>query len=156
MSDKELETEGLRLIAAHNCAVQNNMADILSNFSKRMANHDQSKYSDFELDLVTGKPSLDRLEYNTPEYKEGLEKVKTAVAHHYAANDHHPEHLPDGVADMSLLALLEMACDWKAAADASPDGSYLKSIQYNVERFRLSNEIQRILTKTGIEMGWIG
>ena len=149
-----LEIEGLRLIAAHNNNVQREMANAIADFAIRMANHDQSKYSDAELDLVKGKPALQKLEYNTPEYKEGLAKVQTAVTSHYASNDHHPEHLPDGIADMSLLALLEMACDWKAAS-YEHGSTYMQSVQRNVERFNLSNEMQRILTATGIEMGWI-
>lgn len=182
-----LESKGLRLIAAHNNHVQKNIAAILANFAMRMANHDQSKYSDDEAALVVGKPALDELEYNTPEYEDGLKKVQAAIQHHYAKNSHHPEHyktwecngcfkkfdentLPDslhcdeclceifeqsiGVCGMSLLDLIEMACDWNAAAKEH-SSTFEQSVSRNIERFNLSTEMQKILINTGREMGWI-
>jgi len=185
MKDGLIEIEGLRLVAKHNNHVQQNIADVIANLAQRMANHDQSKYSDVELELVRGKPALNRLEYNTPEYKEGLAKVQTAVASHYAANDHHPEHFtrwecngcfkvfdtppdnlhcdvclceifeqPHGIRGMSLLALLEMACDWQAAS-IEHNSYFLTSVERNIERFGLSIEMKEILINTGREMGWI-
>ena len=152
--DKSIEVDGLRLIAKHNNNVQNNLADVLANIARRMAEHDQSKYRHEELDLVIGKPYLQTLEYNTPEYKRGLEQVQYAVEHHYKANSHHPEHYPDGIKGMTLLDLLEMACDWQAAA-VEHDSTFLESINRNVERFGLSIEMQEILMNTGRELGWI-
>ena len=149
-----LESTGLRLIAAHNNNVQNHLADAISNIAKRMANHDQSKYSESEFDLVKGKPYLQTLEYNTPEYKAGLASVKTAVESHYKANSHHPEHYSDGIKGMTLLDLIEMACDWQAAS-LEHNSTFTASIHRNVERFGLSIEIQEILMNTGREMGWI-
>ena len=182
---EKLEAEGLRLIAAHNNNVQNNMADAITEIVRRMANHDQSKYSKEEYDLVIGKPYLQTLEYNTPEYKEGLARVQSAVANHYEQNSHHPEHFtqwecngcfkvfenpPDslhcdeclceifeqniGIRGMSLLDLLEMACDWQAAA-VEHGSDFMTSIERNIERFNLSPEMQDILKSTGREMGWI-
>jgi hypothetical protein len=56
---------------------------------------------------------------------------------------------------MSLLDLLEMACDWKAASEMSPNGSFAGSIEYSRERFNLSDEMVRILENTGRELGWM-
>ncbi len=152
--DSKLEVAGLRLIAKHNNNVQNNMAGVISNLAKRMAEHDQSKYCPEEHDLVTGKPYLQTLEYNTPEYKAGLARVQTAVEHHYHVNNHHPEHYPDGIKGMTLFDLIEMACDWQAAS-VEHNNTFLESIKRNVERFELSIEMQEILMNTGREMGWI-
>jgi len=149
-----LESKGLRLIAEHNNHVQQNMADTIANIAKRMASHDQSKYSEEEFDLVEGKPYLQTLEYNTPEYKAGLVRVQTAVEHHYKANSHHPEHFYNGIKGMTLLDLIEMACDWQAAS-IEHDSDFLTSINRNVERFELSIEMQEILMNTGRELGWI-
>lgn len=152
--DDSIEVKGLRLIAAHNNNVQNNLADVIANFAKRVANHDQSKYSPEELSLVTGKSALDKLEYNSSEYKDGLAKVQYGIDHHYANNNHHPEHYSDGIKGMTLLDLLEMACDWQAAA-VEHNSTFLESINRNVERFGLSIEMQEILMNTGRELGWI-
>ena len=153
--NEDIEVLGLRLVAAHNNNVQKKLAGVISNLAKRMADHDQSKYSVDELSLVLGKPTLDTLEYNSDEYKLALARVQEGVSHHYASNSHHPEHYGiDGIKGMTLLDLLEMACDWAAAA-TEHDSTYLSSINYNVERFGLSVEIQEILQNTGRELGWI-
>lgn len=81
--------------------------------------------------------------------------IQEAVAHHYAENSHHPEHYQAGVAGMSLLDLIEMVCDWKAAGEASPNGDFARSLELNRERFNLSPELVAILENTGREMGWI-
>lgn len=61
----------------------------------------------------------------------------------------------DGIQGMSLIDLIEMCCDWKAAGEMSPNGDFAKSIEYNRERFNLSPEMVKILENTGREMGWI-
>ena len=153
--NEKLEIKGLRLIAAHNRNVQNNIANVIGNMANRMAEHDKSKYSAGELVLVVGKSALDGLEYNSPEYKDGLSRVQQGIDHHYANNSHHPEHYGvDGIKGMSLLDLIEMCCDWEAAA-REHGSTFLESINRNVERFCLSVEIQEILMNTGREMGWI-
>jgi len=154
MSSKSLEAKGLRLVVAHINSVQQHMVNVITQLLTRMANHDQTKYLPDELDLVLGKPYLDTLEYNSDEYRDGLARVQHAIDVHYSSNSHHPEHFAEGIQDMSLLSLLEMACDWKAAADAH-NSTYLESINRNVGRFGLSIEMQYILQNTGRELGWI-
>jgi hypothetical protein len=56
---------------------------------------------------------------------------------------------------MSLLDLLEMACDWKAASEMTPGGSFENSIKHNAERFGMSPQLVGIFESTGIELGWI-
>jgi hypothetical protein len=55
---------------------------------------------------------------------------------------------------MSLLDLVEMFCDWKAATERHADGSIEKSIQINKKRFELSDQLVSILEATRKEMGW--
>lgn len=55
---------------------------------------------------------------------------------------------------MTLLDLLEMFCDWKAATERHKDGSIEKSIQHNKGRFNLSEQLVSILENTRKEMGW--
>ena len=49
---------------------------------------------------------------------------------------------------MNLVDLLEMACDWMAAAERHADGDVLKSIEINQKRFGYSDELKRILLNT--------
>jgi hypothetical protein len=76
-----------------------------------------------------------------------------ALKHHYAANSHHPEHYENGIAGMSLLDLIEMVCDWKAATERHADGDLLRSIEQNQDRFGYSDELKSILLATVAEMG---
>lgn len=63
---------------------------------------------------------------------------------------------PLGVKGMSLLDLLEMACDWKAASETSgKNSSFAGSIEFGKERWKLSAEMVRILENTGRELGWM-
>lgn len=59
-----------------------------------------------------------------------------------------------GVAGMSLLDLIEMFCDWKAATERHADGDLAKSIEINAKRFKLDPQLVSILLNTKRELGW--
>jgi hypothetical protein len=51
------------------------------------------------------------------------------LKHHYAHNRHHPEFFgEDGVDGMSLVDVIEMLADWKAATEHHDDGDLAKSL----------------------------
>lgn len=56
---------------------------------------------------------------------------------------------------MTLLDLIEMLCDWKAAGERHANGSIVKSLEHNKGRFNISDEMQDVLRNTAIELGWI-
>lgn len=153
--DFELESKGLRLVIEHINRVQKWMALAITSLLARSNTHDLSKYSQEELGLVLGKPAFDKYEYMSAEERAALAAVEDSLAHHYAHNFHHPEHYADGVEGMSLFDLIEMVCDWKAAGEMSPNGSFANSIELNMERFNLSPQLVSILRNTGREMGWM-
>lgn len=122
----------------------------------RAADHDRSKLQDPEkaiFDEVT--PRLRGLTYGSDEYKSSLADMKPALDHHYANNSHHPEHYPNGIDGMSLLDLIEMLCDWKAATERHADGSVSKSLEINKDRFKIDDQLQGILLNTARELGWV-
>jgi hypothetical protein len=139
------------------------------NLLERGEQHDRSKLVEPELaafDKYT--PLLQHLEYGTDEYKASLKALGSTLEHHYAANSHHPEHYENGISDMSLLDLVEMLVDWKAASlrmrkptPAAPgrpeapqyDSDFLRSIALNQERFGYSDELRQILENTARELG---
>ena len=99
--------------------VQDNLVQAIDNLADRAEVHDASKLEEPEksgFDAMMGR--LSNAVYGSDDYKAALAEGKPTIAHHYAANDHHPEHWPNGVNDMSLLSILEMLCDWKAAKRA--------------------------------------
>lgn len=56
------------------------------------------------------------------------------------------------ISEMSLLDLIEMLCDWKAAAERVSGGDLLRSIEQNQERFGYSDELKSILLATVAEL----
>jgi hypothetical protein len=151
---EDQERKGFHLVAAHIREVQSEMANVTSAFVKRMARHDQSKYSTQESALIQQKAILDSLPYNTPEYHESLTQIKSAVQAHYEVNSHHPEHYPNGVTGMSLLDMLEMISDWRVAAEMN-GSELMESFDKCVGRFHISPDIRQVLLNTYVELGWI-
>lgn len=136
--------------------VRENIGKVQDNLLERALYHDESKLSSPEkevFDRVT--PRLKELTYGSDEYKEQLADMKVALDHHYAANSHHPEHYENGVNGMSLLDVLEMLADWKAATERHTDGNLSKSMDINKERFDISDQLYEILLNTAKELGWL-
>ena len=149
-----METQGLRLIDKHINKVQNYLTAVIANLLQRLANHDRSKLSDEEIDLVVNKPKFDSFEYMAEE-RAAMAAVQVALKHHYTNNDHHPEFYPGAINDRSLMALLELCADWKAAGEVSANGSFSQSLDLNKTRFGISDQLMRILEATGRELGWL-
>lgn len=142
---------------AHIDRVRNLVHDCIDNLTMRAINHDDSKLREPE------KSGFDRLKalslsgmaYGSEEYRASLRSEKPAIQHHYAANSHHPEHYENGVDGMSLLDVVEMLMDWKAATERMKDGGDIRaSLAHNVDRFKLSPQLTKILDNTIREMGW--
>lgn len=151
--NKDLESQGLRLHADHVLRVQSHMATMLHMLVDRMAVHDQSKYRDAEIDLITGKPKLNNTPYGTDEYKQVLDSVKLAVSEHYRCNRHHPEFHANGMIDMNLFDLLEMLADWKAAGEQN-NGSIEDSLRINTDRYEIPSALAVVLWNTVLALGW--
>ena len=141
---------------AHIHTVQRILGEVITDLQRRALAHDQSKLASPEVevfDRVTVK--LRGLTYGSDEYKATLAEMGLGLEHHYAANDHHPEHFAGGVHDMSLVQLLEMLCDWKAATMRHDDGDLERSIEDGAERFGYGDEIRGLLLNTARAFGWL-
>jgi hypothetical protein len=133
----------------HIQTVQRFMRRMIESLLFRSEVHDQSKLVSPEkeaFDEIT--PKLAGLTYGSDEYRATLREMKPAIQHHYENNSHHPEYYPNGIRGMSLLDLVEMLCDWKAATLRHNDGDIRKSIEINQERFGYSDELKQILLNT--------
>lgn len=141
---------------AHINRVEELLLMVKNNILLRAEIHDESKLRAPEkgiFDLYT--PKLKECTYGSDEYKSYLAEMKVALDHHYLVCSHHPEHYPNGIDGMSLLDLIEMCCDWKAAGERHTDGSMEASLEKNQERFKISDQLQNILENTVKELGWI-
>lgn len=149
--DSRPETE------AHIERVRELIGAVRTNLGLRAQEHDASKLADPEKAMFDAyTPKLRALTYGSPEYEAvRQEMLQTALAHHYAHNAHHPEHYADGINGMSLLDVLEMLCDWKAATERHADGDLAWSLGINASRFGISLQLLGILLNTAREMRWI-
>lgn len=94
------------------------LENISARLSARAEVHDLSKFHTPERETFkVFTPRLKTFRYGSDEYKRALADMGEGLRHHYAVNSHHPEFHPRGVADMSLLDVIEMFCDWVAACD---------------------------------------
>lgn len=148
--------EVIRSQAKHIRRVGELLVQCSSALALRAVVHDASKWSPEEWPLYeVATPKLAGLTYGSPEYRESLREIKPAITHHYENNSHHPEFFKDGVNGMTLLDVLEMLMDWKAAGERHDDGSIRASIEKNTERFALSPQLVVLMLNTARSMGWI-
>jgi hypothetical protein len=133
----------------HKNHVNNFMNMLIKELMNRAINHDNSKLESPELEIFDKNTAkLATCTYGSDEYKRYMQEMRPALTHHYENNSHHPEYHDNGIKDMTLVDLIEMICDWKAATLRHNDGDILKSIKINQERFNYSDEILCILTNT--------
>ena len=135
----------------HMEAVRNYLNTIIKEILLRGEQHDQTKLQPPEIELFDKyTKELQGITYGSVEYKKCMKKLKPAIEHHYANNRHHPEHHVNGIKDMTLIDLIELICDWKAASMRHNDGNLLKSIEINQKKLKYSNEVNQILINTAI------
>lgn len=145
----------------HIARVRHFLALVIQNLGWRGSQHDHSKLVEPELsafDIAT--PKLANLSYGSDEYRQSLRELGPALQHHFEHNDHHPEHYERGIEQMSLMALIEMLCDWRAAServkqrtdDPSKIATFEDGLKHNFERFGIGEQLQSILIATVKEL----
>jgi hypothetical protein len=150
MSDSTLET--LR----HSRRVDELLLQMVSDIQARITKHDLSKMEQPELPIFDEfSPKLKESTYGSDEYFGFLGQMQVALDHHYASNRHHPEHFEYGVDEMTLVDVVEMLCDWKAATERHDDGDLERSLGIQQTRFNLSKQLVNILHNTAEEAGWL-
>lgn len=136
--------------------VRNKLFSVVLNLIRRSDEHDDSKLRDPEksyFDKYT--PLLAGTTYGTVEHENCKEKLEPALKHHYANNSHHPEYYKNGIDGMCLLDVIEMLVDWKAASERHNDGYIIRSIFYNKKRFKIDDQLTRILLNTCYRLHYI-
>jgi Family of unknown function (DUF5662) len=143
----------------HSLRVGTLLIELVKAALDRATTHDLSKTQPPEVegfDRATWR--LKTMAYDSPEYAASRAELATTLDHHYAHNRHHPEHFGEaGVNGMTLVDLIEMLADWKAATERmrTGTGNLAKSIQINKNRFGISDQLAQILLNTAIEAGWV-
>lgn len=136
----------------HKRWVAENLQIVANELFRRAAVHDNSKFSPEEFEAYEEAfPELQKYAYGTDEFKAALAKIQPAIQHHYSVNDHHPEFFENGIIDMNLIQLIEMVCDWMAAARRSQTG-VLKGMELNRKRFGIGPQLINIIAGTIIAL----
>lgn len=153
MSEYDSAADTLR----HIVRVTELLTGVAAEVAARGPAHDASKLVDPEkatFDEFT--PKLKTSTYGSDEYKGYLAEMRVALDHHYGHNRHHPEHFDDGIDGMTLVDLIEMLADWKAATERHDDGDLARSLEIQRERFGISDQLLRVLENTARYYAWIG
>ena len=131
----------------HVALVQKWIKDFTYVLEGRASVHDESKLKNPIEKALFDKwtPELKKRTFGSPEYKAALEQMGEGLRLHYKANDHHPEHFANGIAGMTLYNLIEMVCDWMAAAEKK--GSPV-DMEYLQERFSIEPQLRSIIENT--------
>ncbi len=133
--------------------VRNLIQEVCTELLDRARLHDQSKLAEPEASgFAEVTHELASVTYGSEEYKGFLKKLEPVLDHHYANNRHHPQHHKNGIDDMTLVDMIEMLCDWKAASERHNDGNIKKSIEHNADRFGMSPQLVRIFENTAKEL----
>ena len=145
MTNAECQVETQKHIEA----VRKYLRLVTDKLTTRGVEHDRLKLESPELEIFAEyTPKLAECTYGSEEYNEFLKQMDVAIQHHYANYRHHPEHFENGVNDMTLIDIVEMLCDWKAATLRQNDGNLLKSIETNAQRFGFDNQLKQIFINT--------
>jgi len=110
--------------------------------------HDASKFTPEEKSAYDDAiPAINGLPYGSADYNAVVARVQPALDIHYSRNSHHPQFYGnDGVSGMDLFDVVEMLCDWMAAAQRNPaDGVRL---DINATAFRIDPQLAAILANT--------
>jgi hypothetical protein len=133
--------------------VQGKLNAVARELTIRGEKHDSSKLLSPEKEIFDEyTPKLKNSTYGSDEYKSFLIGMGEALKHHYDNNRHHPEHFSNGINGMTLIDLIEMFCDWKAASERHADGDIFKSIEINSKRFNIDGQLKKILINTAEQL----
>lgn len=139
----------------HKTRVGDLLGEVNKELFSRAIHHDDSKFSNEELPLFDKYTSqLANLTYGSEEYKDCLKQLGPALEHHYQNNSHHPEYHNNDLSFMTLLDIIEMLADWKAATERHHNGNIMRSIEINQDRWGYSDELKNILVRTVQSLGW--
>jgi hypothetical protein len=133
---------------AHIDRVHHFLTRMAAALADRAEAHDDSKRVEPEKSAYDrAVPEMRKHPYGSPGYKAATELLGPALEHHFEHNSHHPEHYPEGIEGMDLIDLVEMLCDWRAAAERPPGNGTVR-MDVNRERYGIEPQLASILENT--------
>lgn len=156
MNEKELFYEADT--RKHQQIVAKYMIAIAKRIYDRAMVHDASKLQEPErsyyIDPVFSLNN-ENVEYGSERYKELTAQMGKGWDHHKTHNDHHVEFfepyavqtLNDPIRAMDMFALLEMLCDWIAAAQRKGNAP-VDAFKFLVEKHPMDEQLQEVIKNT--------
>jgi hypothetical protein len=141
----------------HSQRVGEHLVQIIKGLLDRSWRHDRSKTVEPELSFVNRwQPRFDNVAYGSAAWDQlrREQMAEDGQRYHFEANRHHPEHFPNGINDMTLVDVVELLCDWKAASERTGAGNLPKSLAVNAKRYEMSAQLLQIMVNTAMEFGW--
>jgi hypothetical protein len=143
-------------IILHVSEVSENIEQITGRLKQRGLSHDRTKFQNPEFDaFVSVRDEFKKAKYGSPEYKECVDLIKPAVDHHYQNNRHHAEYHKNGIKDMTLIDIIELIADWKAANRRNPNANFADTLPKSYEKTGMDEQLRKIITNTMKDLGWI-
>jgi hypothetical protein len=132
----------------HIARVRANLDAFVVEMLRRGRVHDASKFGAEEKPTVDeAAVALRGIAYGSPEHQDLVRRLRPGLEHHYRVNSHHPEHYGNaGIAGMDLFDVVEMLCDWMAAALRRPEDGL--RLDFNARYFGISDQLAAILANT--------
>ena len=125
---------------------------IVSELIHRAEAHDLTKLVSPEKEIFDKyNPLLRSVEYGSNEYNEYLKEMSVGLQYHFDKNRHHPEHFEWGIHSMTLIDIIEMFCDWKAASMRNEVDDFAAGLEINRDRFDVEDQLQNIFMNTAKE-----
>jgi Family of unknown function (DUF5662) len=138
----------------HSLRVADLMSEPIKELLDRSVRHDLSKTHEPERATYDQfAPKLRATVYGSADHAALVQAMGEGLRHHYAHNRHHPEHFPRGVNDMTLVDLIEMLADWRAATERGEGGDLARTLEINCERFGITPQLMGILANTARHHG---
>jgi hypothetical protein len=139
----------------HVSEVQENLEVMIHDLKVRGINHDRSKFQEPEFStFCETRPEFKKVNFGTKEYDAVVDKARLAVTHHHLSNRHHTAFYANGVQGMTLLDILEMLADWKAASRRSPGLSFADSLSRAFKKYEINETMQQFILNTIQYLGW--
>ena len=144
-------------IILHVSEVKENLEDVCNAIKKRGIAHDRTKFQELEFDaFVSTRDKFKKATYGSKEYQECIDMIKPAIEHHYKNNNHHIKYYKNGINDMSLIDILELLADWKAASRRGQNAKTFKdSINFSLEKHNIQFPLKEIILNTAKSLNWI-
>lgn len=140
----------------HISEVRENLEVMASELRKRGFAHDRTKLQALEFDgFVSTRKKFKKANYGTPEYQECVRLAKPAVDHHYENNRHHVGFHKNGINGMTLVDVMEMVADWKAAARRSPHRKFKDTLGDVLKKCEIEGQLRAIIVNTLNDLSWM-